>query len=128
MLKGIQNFLQFINENWTTIIVIISLLLMIVQKTKSYFSKTKEERIEIAKQQIQQICLKLISDAELDYGDWKKAGSLKRTQVIEKIYSDYPILAKATDQEALTKWLDKTIDNSLTELREIIDKNDNKNT
>lgn len=128
MLKGIQNFLQFINENWTTIIVIISLLLMIVQKTKSYFSKTKEERIEIAKQQIQQICLKLISDAESDYGDWKKAGSLKRTQVIEKIYSDYPILAKATDQEALTKWLDKTIDNSLTELREIIDKNDNKNT
>lgn len=66
MLKGIQNFLQFINDNWTTIVVIISLIIAIGKKTYDYFSKSDEERIEVAKKQISEICLKLISDAEVD--------------------------------------------------------------
>ena len=32
MLNGIQNFLKFINDNWTAIIIIISLIIAIVQK------------------------------------------------------------------------------------------------
>jgi hypothetical protein len=55
MLNGIQNFLKFINDNWTAIIIIISLIIAIVQKAKSYFSKSNKEKIEIAKQQISQI-------------------------------------------------------------------------
>lgn len=66
MLKGIQNFLQFINDNWTTIVVIISLIIAIGKKTYDYFSKSDEERVEVAKKQISEICLKLISDAEVD--------------------------------------------------------------
>ena len=120
MLKGIQNFLQFINDNWTTIVVIISLIIAIGKKTYDYFSKSDEERIEVAKKQISEICLKLISDAEVDYESWNKAGSIKRAQVIQKIFSDYPILAKVTDQEKLVEWIDETIDTSLKELRKIV--------
>lgn len=125
MLKGIQNFLQFINNNWTTIIIVISLLIALYQKIKSFISKSNEEKIEQAKKQIKEICLKLVTDAEIDYENWNQAGSIKRAQVIQKIFTDYPILAKVTDQESLIKWIDDTINNALKELRKIVTENTN---
>lgn len=128
MLKGIQNFLQFINNNWTTIIIVISLLIALYQKIKSFISKSNEEKIEQAKKQIKEICLKLVTDAEIDYENWNQAGSIKRAQVIQKIFTGYPILAKVTDQESLIKWIDDTINNALKELRKIVTENTNTNT
>lgn len=123
MLTGIQNFLQFINDNWTAILIIIALGFSIALKIKNLFTKGKNGQIEIAKAQIKQIILKLITDAEIDYNDWAKSGSIKRAQVIQKIYADYPILAKVTDQETLIAWIDAEINNSLKELRKIVAEN-----
>ena len=123
MLTGIQNFLQFINDNWTAILIIMALGMSIALKIKNLFTKDKNGQIEIAKAQIKQIVLKLITDAEVDYSDWTKAGSIKRAQVIQKIYTDYPILAKVTDQETLIAWIDTEINNSLKELRKIVAEN-----
>lgn len=122
-LTGIQNFLQIINDNWTTIIVIIGLVIAIIKKAKDYFSKSDEEKIEIAKKQIQETILKMISDAEVDYEEWNKAGSIKRSQVINEIFEKYPVLSKVTDQEQIIEWIDKTIDESLKTLREIVSNN-----
>ena len=126
MLNGIQNFLQFINDNWTAIIIIISLIIAIVQKARSYFNKSNAEKIEIAKKQISQVVLKLITDAEVDYNDLVSAGSIKRSQVIQKIFNDYPILTKATDQKVIIEWIDDMINNSLKELRKIVEINKQK--
>lgn len=123
MLNGIQNFLQFINDNWTAIIIIISLIIAIVQKARSYFNKSNAEKIEVAKKQISQVVLKLITDAEIDYNDLVSAGSIKRSQVIQKIFNDYPILTKAADQKAIIEWIDDMINNSLKELRKIVEIN-----
>ena len=123
MLNGIQNFLQFINDNWTAIIIIISLIIAIVQKVRSYFNKSNAEKIEVAKKQISQVVLKLITDAELDYNDLASAGSIKRSQVIQKIFADYPILAKAADQEKIIEFIDEAINSSLKELRKIVAEN-----
>lgn len=123
MLNGIQNFLQFINDNWTAIIIIISLIIAIVQKARSYFNKSNAEKIEVAKKQISQVVLKLITDAEIDYNDLVSAGSIKRSQVIQKIFNDYPILTKASDQKAIIEWIDDMINNSLKELRKIVEIN-----
>lgn len=120
MLNGIENFLQFINDNWTTIIIIISLCVALYQRIKNYVSKSNSEKNEIAKKQVQEIILKLISDAEFDYYELSKAGSIKRAQVIQKIFEDYPVLSKVTDQTALIEWIDETIDNALKTLREIV--------
>lgn len=122
-LNGLKNFLEFIELNWTSIIVVIGLLISVVRKVKVYFSKSTDEKIEIAKKQIQETMLKLISDAELDYEEWVKAGSIKRSQVIEQIFEKYPILSKVVNQESLIEWIDKTIDESLKTMREIFDKN-----
>lgn len=123
MLNGIQNFLQFVNDNWTSIIIIISLIVAIVQKVKKYFAKSTEEQIATAKSQISEIVLKLITDAEVDYKGWEKAGSIKRSQVIQKIFDEYPILAKVADQQEVVNWIDEMIDTSLKELRNIVAEN-----
>ena len=119
----IQNFLQFINDNWTSIIIIISLVIAIVQKAKSYFSKSNQEKIESAKAQIKQIVLKLITDAEVDYSSWEKAGSIKRAQVIQKIFAEYPILAKVSNQDEIVEFIDNAINDALKEMRKIFAEN-----
>ena len=60
MLNGLQNFLQLINDNWTTIIVIISLIFALFKKIQSYLSKSNDEKIAIVKNQVQQTILKLM--------------------------------------------------------------------
>ena len=67
ILDGVKNFLELVNENWTTIIVIIGLVIAVTKKAINYFSKSDEEKIAIAKKQIQETMLKLITDAEQDY-------------------------------------------------------------
>jgi len=123
MLKGIQHFLEFINNNWTSIIIIISLVIAIVEKAKNYFKKSTEEKIAIAKTQISEIIMKLISDAEFDYESYTGAGSIKRSQVIQKIYADYPVLSKVSDQQSVIDFIDETINTSLKNLRKIVTQN-----
>jgi len=122
-MDGVKNLLEFLNTNWTTILVCAGFVVGIATQTVNYYSKTKEQKIEIAKNQIQQIILKLISDAELDWNDWNKAGSIKRSQVIKEIYDEYPILNKVLVQNELISWIDNEINNSLKTLREIVKEN-----
>lgn len=122
-MAGIQNFLQFIEENWVSILVCIGLIVSIVRKTIDFFSKPSDEQVRLAKDQISQIMLKLITDAEVDYEEWDKAGSIKRSQVIGQIYKEYPILSKIVNQSELIEWIDNEINISLKTLREIIKQN-----
>lgn len=122
ILTGIQNFLEFINENWTAIVIILGLATAIVKKAKDFFSKSDEEKIAIAKKQIRETMLKLITDAETDYLEWVGAGAVKRSQVIEKIFAQYPVLSKVANQEELIAWIDEVIDESLKTMRDIFEK------
>ena len=122
MLNGIQNFLHLVNANWTTILVILGLSVGIVQKIQDYWTKSDEEKIEIAKAQIKETLLTLVSDAEMDYGEWNKTGSIKRSQVINELFDKYPVLSRALNQKELIQWMDHGIDSSLQTLRGIIDK------
>ena len=124
ILNGIQNFLQLINDNWTSILVIVGLLLALWKKIELYSKLSTEKKIEIAKKQISENILKLITQAEKDYAEWEKAGSIKRSEVISEIYKEYPILAKVVNQDELIKWIDEQIDNALPTLRDIIKQNE----
>lgn len=123
ILNGIKNFLSLINDNWTTILVIIGLALALWKKIESYSKLSTDKKIEIAKKQISENILKLITQAEKDYAEWENAGSIKRSEVISEIYKEYPILAKVVNQEELVKWIDEQIDSALPELRKIIGAN-----
>ncbi len=123
VLDGIYNFLTFVNDNWTMIFAIIVVLLAIVRKIKEYFGKSKEEQIEIAKSQIREIMLRLVTEAECDYYEWLKAGEIKRAQVIAEVFAMYPILSKVTNQSEVVAWIDEAIDEALQAMRKIFEEN-----
>ena len=122
LLTSIQKLLQFVNDNWTTIIIIIGLGLSLAVKIKNYVKLSEEEKINIAKQQVRETMLKLVTDAEEDYLEWVNAGSIKRSQVIENIFAMYPVLSKVTNQEELIVWIDEAIDEALKTMRDIFEK------
>lgn len=126
VLNGIKNFLLFINDNWMSILVIIGLIISIIKKIKTYLSKSDNEKILIAKQQIKETMLRFVTDAEKDYDSWMSAGEIKRAQVIEEIFLTYPILSKVTNQESLIQWIDDTIDEALETMRVIFAENADK--
>lgn len=123
MLVGIKNLLSFINDNWTLIIVIFGLCLAIYKKIASYLALSTDEKIEIAKYQIHESMLKLITNAEEDYDSWIKAGEIKRSQVIKEIFKEYPVLSRVTNQDDLIEWIDNEIKDALKVLRNIIQEN-----
>ena len=120
-LNGIQNFLMMVNDNWTAIIIIIGLIIMLYKKIKDFVYLSEDEKIQAAKEQLQNIVLSLVSDAEIDYKDYAEAGAIKRSQVIDEIFDKYPILSKVTDQEELLAYIDNLIDEALETVREVVD-------
>ena len=121
ILTGIQNFLEYVNAHWTEIIVIVGLLVALYKKIKDYIVKSDEEKIAIAKKQIKETMLRLVTDAEKDYYEWVKAGAIKRSQVIEEIFMMYPVLSKAVNQEELIAWIDDVIKEALKTMRDIFE-------
>lgn len=126
-MDGLLNFLKLIEENWTTILAIATLLFAIYMKVKSAVNKwlkmtdeerqkETEEQIKKAKQAIANYILSLVAQAEIDWAD-KGLGPIKRAQVIEKIYKDYPILLEVVDQQELMRFIDEHIDLALETVR-----------
>ncbi len=133
-MNSLQKLLQFIVDNWSQIIVILTLLLTIYTRLKKFYKdwkqKTKEQQeqearqafekaVNIAKKALADYILILVSKAEVD---WKsqdgKLGATKRAQVIEEIYKKYPVLEQVEDKKELLKYIDKLIDDALKIVRE----------
>lgn len=121
ILNGINNFLMLFYAHWTEIFVLIVLGFMTYNRVASYLSKSKEEKIAIAKEIIQQTMLARVSKAEKDYAEWSKSGMAKRAQVISSIYADFPILEKLIDQESLIAWIDEKINEALKKMCEMLE-------
>ena len=128
ILTGLHNFLQFVNDNWTMIVATVLLAMAVVKKIAGFFSKSDEEKIAIAKHQIQETMLKLVTKAEKDYLEWVSAGAIKRSEVIDVIFKEYPILSKVTNQEELVAWIDSVIDDALKTMRKIFEEQNAKET
>lgn len=126
ILDGITKFLTFINDNWLYITTIIGLALAVGNKVRDYLNKSNEEKIEIAKSQINEVMLMLVTEAECDWREWQKCGEVKRAQVIDQIFVMYPILSKVTNQEEIIAWIDESIDEALKTMRKIFEENKTK--
>lgn len=121
ILTGLHNFLQFVNDNWGMIAATMLLAMAVVKKIINFFVKSDEEKIDIAKMQIQETMLKLVTRAETDYLEWVSAGEIKRSEVIDTIFKEYPILSKVTNQEELVLWIDEVINEALKTMRKIFE-------
>lgn len=114
--SGVRVFLQAINDNWGTIIIIIGLALLLIEKIKKYLKLSKEQKIEIALEGVKQEMLKLMSDAEIQWKDYKKSGQIKKSQVIKEIYTDFPELKRYMSEDELIEKIEKIIDDNMKEL------------
>ena len=131
-MEGLQNFLQLILNNWTTIVAIAGLCYAIYLKAKKtyvdWITKTEEEKqaelekqIEAAKKILGELILSLVSEAEIMWKDeGSKLGQIKRSQVISQVFELLPVLSYVTDQEELLAYIDKLIDEALVIVREKI--------
>ena len=120
---AIENFLNFLSENWVLILVLIGTTFSIGKMISKYLELGTEEKIEVVKKLIREAMLKMITEAEIDFEEWNKSGSIKRSKVIADIYEKYPILSKAASQEAVIAFIDGEINSSLKTLREILKEN-----
>lgn len=125
MMNGIYNFLSFVDANWTMICAIIVLLIAICKKLMTFLSKSQEEQLAIAKAQIKEVMLRLVTEAEQDYYTWISAGAVKRSQVIDQVFEMYPILSRVTNQEEIIAFIDEAIDEALKAMRKIFEENKN---
>lgn len=123
MLEGVRNFLQLVNDNWTTIVVLIGLGIGVYRKVKNYVSLSNSQKVDLAWDMISETILSMVSDAESNYSDWKKAGSVKRAEVIDRIFAQYPILELVTDKSEVINRIDKMIDDALVTVNDIFEKN-----
>lgn len=126
ILDGITKFLTFVNDNWVYITTVIGLTIAVGNKVRDYLNKSNEEKIEIAKAQINEVMLMLVTEAECDWREWQKCGEVKRSQVIDQVFAMYPVLSKVTNQEEIIAWIDESIDNALKTMRKIFEENKEK--
>lgn len=133
-MKSIQNLLQWLNENWATVVTCLILAFGIYKKaSKTYIdwqNATEEEKqkqiqeaeeraIKAARDALTTFILALVSKAEVDWESFgSKLGPIKRAQVIYEIYKQYPILEKVADQDELLNYIDDLINKSLETVRE----------
>lgn len=120
-MEAIKNFLQLINDNWTLIITIIGLGLAIYKKIVNYINLSEEKKIEIALEQIRKVMLELVTKAETEYK--LDTGKLKRSKVLNEVYTRYPILKDIIKQEELEKRLDEIIDENLNTMKDMLSNN-----
>ena len=133
-MKSIQSLLQWLIDNWASIVTCLILLYGIYSKaTKEYYAwkaaseEEKEKKIREAEEKaiiaaraaLKEFVLALVSKAEIDWNDLgSKLGPIKRAQVISEIYKQYPIFEKVSNQKELLNYIDNLIDNALEVVRE----------
>jgi hypothetical protein len=122
-MTGIERFIGYLSENWVMLLVLTGALISISRLVSKYLALDNVEKIETAKKLIKEIMLKMITEAEIDFEEWNKSGSIKRSKVIAEIYDKCPILSKAASQKEVIAFIDAEINNSLKTLREILKEN-----
>jgi len=120
-MKGLIQLLTFLNENWTFIIIIVGLAIMLYRKIKSYLKLSNDEKINSALGAIRNTIIGKMIDEQIDWYGIRNAGSVKRAKVISKIYEEYPVLKSYVNQDELLQKIDDIIDEALDEVKKLAD-------
>jgi hypothetical protein len=112
---------------WTYAVILIALIVGGINRYIAFTKLTKEQQVEAALSIVKTEVLKLMSDAEIEWEDYKKSGALKKSQVITNIYSEFPILKNVIDQDTLIAKIEELIDSEMENMNNIINKGTGEN-
>lgn len=119
-MKGIISVLNFLSDNWASILAVLGLIIAIVSKTVQFLKLTKEQRKEFITKQIANMTLHLVAEAEALYGS--KTGEIKRSYVFDKIYTSFPELQNLISRDELERVVDDAIESALEKIKDILKK------
>lgn len=119
-MQSIQNLINFLDQNWTFIIIVLSFGFSLYKLYLKWNKLSKQEKIDQVIIIVGEIILEKLACAEEDWNNYKKTGSIKRSKVINEIYEQYPILKEYADQEYVIKKLDELIDLGLKDIEKTI--------
>ena len=113
-------------DNWVLLVISLSVIVFVGKSIVDYKKLSKEQQVEIAMKIITNTISKYVADAQERWSDYESAGGIKNSQVMDIIYTKFPILSTCTDQETLNKRLNELIDDALTYVRTTVDPNKQK--
>lgn len=119
-MQGLKNTINFIIENWSNIIILACLIYGIILRVKKFHKLSEEEKVDAALTIVNKQLLKWMSDAELQWSDIKKSGELKKSEVITKIYDEFPNLKEFVDQDKLLQTISNMIDENMAQLNKVL--------
>ena len=119
-MTSIKNLLNFLNENWSQIIIILALIFTVYKKYQSFSKMSQKEKVDTAILIVSQIILEKLAAAEDEWVKYKKTGTIKRSKVINEIYEQYPVLKTYADQDYIINKIDEFIDEGLKNLEKTI--------
>jgi len=135
-MESLVKLAEFVKSNWASATVVIGVVVALYFKIKQEIDKYKKMSEEAKQEEIQKQIekvrsiladqvLALVAAAEIAWSDeGAKLGPVKRSEVIRKIYVQYPVLTYVVDQEELLSYIDKLIDKALETVREKIRKSE----
>lgn len=126
-MTGITNLYNLFMNYWTYAVILIALIVGGINRYIAFTKLTKEQQVEAALSIVKTEVLKLMSDAEIEWEDYKKSGALKKSQVITNIYSEFPILKNVIDQDTLIAKIEELIDSEMENMNNIINKGTGEN-
>ena len=101
-------------------IALVGFVFLLSVEIKKYLKMSDEEKVQAALKAIKPILLKHMSEAEVKWDNYKKAGELKKSAVIQKVYDQFPVLKTYKNQDELIKMIETMIDEQLVEVNRII--------
>lgn len=119
-MQGLQNTINFFIDNWSNIIILACLIYGIILRVKKFHKLSEEEKVDAALAIVSKQLLKWMSDAELQWSDIKKSGELKKSEVITKIYKEFPNLKEFVDQDKLLQTISDMIDENMEQLNKVL--------
>ena len=118
-MKSVIYILQWLSDNQLLLILIIGLIIGIYFRIKSWNELSKREKFNIICKKLDETIDSLVFEAECKYDGTQNAGTVKRAEVINKIYEKYPDLQKVVNQEYVIEIIDDLIDEALERIDEI---------
>lgn len=119
-MRSIIDLSNTIITYWTYICIFIALGVLTYEKIKKYKKMSEEERVNAALKVIKTEVLKLMSDAEINWKDFYKAGEIKKSEVIDEIYERFPFLTEYINQEELIIKISEMIEDGMDKMNQIL--------